>query len=289
MGTVNFKKILIPTDFSETGMLALEHGTFMARLMKAQLCLMHAVEGLEYAYSIYEPEVIVTNMSGVDDIVQEKLERIATQIARDHCIHVDILLSHGRASMEITGLAKENAVDIIIMGTQGTDGMQEYIIGSNAQRVVNNAPCPVITVQQHAKKLGFTNIVMPIDNSTYSRQKVDYVVALAKMYGSKVHLLGLLNYNESVDEKVFEQKMNSIEVTLKGSRIFYTRKLIKGKNIAEEAMKYSELVNADLLVIMNDHEAHLKETLFGSLARQIVNHSKIPVMSIQPKANEVLN
>jgi nucleotide-binding universal stress UspA family protein len=92
-----------------------------------------------------------------------------------------------------------------------------------------------------------------------------------------------------VDEKVFEQKMNSIEVTLKGSRIFYTRKLIKGKNIAEEAMKYSELVNADLLVIMNDHEAHLKETLFGSLARQIVNHSKIPVMSIQPKANEVLN
>ncbi len=168
------------------------------------------------------------------------------------------------------------------MGTHGAHGFEEYFIGSNAHKVVNHAQCPVITIQQQAKKIGFSNIVMPIDNSLYSRQKVDYVIRLAHLYDSRVHILGLINDGDEIDEKKFAIKLDSVENALKRTGLRYVRTLIKGSNIAEEAMKYSDKVKADLIVIMTDHESHLKGALLGTLAKQIVNHSKIPVMSIRP-------
>ena len=79
------------------------------------------------------------------------------------------------------------------------------------------APCPVITIQQHAKKLGFTNIVMPIDNSLHSRQKVDHVIRLASIYKANVHILGLLNSDEEIDKQKFNIKLESAENALKNA------------------------------------------------------------------------
>jgi nucleotide-binding universal stress UspA family protein len=283
MNTIHFKKILIPTDFSETGMLALDHAVFMARLMKAQLFLLHVVEVMSYVSGIDEPEVVIQDIATQEDLAQEKIEKLALQLSKEHNVKVTPLISNGKPAKQISDAVKENDIDIIIMGTHGAHGFEEYFLGSNAHKVVNLSPCPVITVQQHAKKMGFRNIVMPIDNSLYSRQKVDYVIKLATIYASKVHLLGLLHSSsEELERKKFNIKIESVEQALKHAEVFYVKKTVKGSNIAEEAMKYSEGVGADLLVIMTDHESHLKGALLGSLAKQIVNHSRIPVMSIRP-------
>lgn len=280
--TTDIKRILVPTDFSETGMLALDHAVFMARLLKAHLYLLHVIEALEYTYSIYEPEVAVSDTEGVHDIIQEKLERLADHISKTNGINVSTVVGSGRPASGIADAVADNNIDMIIMGTHGAKGFEEYFIGSNAHKVVTMAPCPVITVQQHATKMGFSNIVMPIDNSLYSRQKVDYVIKLARLYDSKVHILGLLNSDEEIDEKKFNIKLDSVENVLKKTDLRYMRKVVKGKNVAEEAIRYSEKEKADLLVIMTDHESTLKGAFLGSLAKQIVNHSRIPVLSIRP-------
>ncbi len=172
---------------------------------------------------------------------------------------------------------------MIIMGTHGAKGFEEIIIGSNAHKVVNYSPCPVITIQETAKNVGFTNIVMPIDNSEHSRQKVDYVIEVAKRYGSKIHILGLLETLAEEEERKFNIKLDAVEHVIKQTELPYVRKFVTGHNVAVEAMKYSDEVNADLLVIMTDHdESSLSGPFLGPLAKQVVNHSKIPVMSIHP-------
>jgi len=123
---------------------------------------------------------------------------------------------------------------------------------------------------------------MPIDNSQHSRQKVDYVIKLASFYGAKVHILGLLDSNEDIDSRKFNIKLDAVEQAFKKAELPYMRKVIMGSNIAVEAMKYSEYVGADLLVIMTDHESTLSGVFLGSLAKQVVNHSKVPVLSIKP-------
>jgi nucleotide-binding universal stress UspA family protein len=285
MKTFEIKRILVPTDFSETGMLAIQHAAYMAKICKARLYLLHIVESFEYAYSEYEPEILVKDLDDVQAVATEKLEKIAANLETQYGIKTYPILNNGKPSSGITECVKDNSIDIIIMGTHGAKGFEEFIIGSNAQKVVSVSPCPVITVQANAKDIQFTNIVVPIDNSIHSRQKVNYAIEIASHYGARIHLLGLLDSNEEVteaDERKFKIKLDAVENVLKQTNIPYIRKFVKGHNIAVEAMKYSEDVNADLLVIMTDHESNLSKVLLGSLAKQIVNHSKIPVMSIRP-------
>ncbi len=171
---------------------------------------------------------------------------------------------------------------MIVMGTHGLNGIEEYFIGSNAHKVVNTANCPVITVQTNAKKMGFRNIVVPIDSSLHSRQKVNYVSLLASKYASKVHILGLLNSDDETEEKKINIKLDSVENVIKKLGVPYVRKLRKGINVATETMEYSDKVKADLIVVMADHESSLNGMIPGSLSKQIVNHSKVPVLSIKP-------
>lgn len=275
------KRILIPMDFSETGQLALEHAAFMASLFKADLYLLHVMELFEYPYTLYDPLLAVPSEDDkfqkyIDSAMSEEAQKIRTQYG----LNVIPIIKRGRVVAELAEVAKENEIDLIVMGTHGAKGFEEFFLGSNAHRTVTISPCPVITIQTHAQKTGFTNIVVPIDNTLHSRQKIDHVIELASCYGAFVHLLGLMK--EEDNEKKFMIKIESVEKLLKKCRIGYESKIIRGVNLAVEAMKFSDEVKADLIIIMTEHESNLNGIFLGGFAKQIINHSKIPVMSIRP-------
>ncbi len=276
-------RILVPIDFSETGLLALEHAAFMARLFKADLFILHVIEIMDFSYTEYGPILLNENQEEIEKIATDNLNKLAKKISQQNRIHVTPLINRGRVFSGITATAKDNNIDIIIMGTHGVKGFDEYFIGSNAHKTVTVSPCPIITVQIHSKKLGFNNIVLPIDNSLHSRQKVDSVIELASKYVAKIHILGLINTNEEIEENKFNIKLDAVEKAIKKANLPYLRKIVKGKNLAVEAMKYSKKIKADLIVIMTEHESNLTGMFLGGFAKQIINHSRIPVMSIRPE------
>lgn len=283
METHKINRILIPVDFSETGLLALKHGAFMARLFKADLYLLFVVEIIDFPFNLNTPVLITAHdYNAIEKSATDKLESIAADLKREGVINVISIVTRGRVISGIKEAAETNKIDIIVMGTHGAKGFDEYFIGSNAHKTVTISPCPVITIQKHATSMGFKNIVMPIDNSLHSRQKVNMVIDIAAKYGSEVHILGLINSNEDIDEKKFAIKIDSVEDVLKKAGISYLRKIVKGQNLAVTAMEYSKEVNADLIVIMTEHESDLTGMFLGPFSKQIINHSSIPVMSIRP-------
>ena len=249
MKTQNINRILIPLDFSETGLLALDHAAFMARLFKADLYLLHVVEIIELAYNVYGPILLdspflkIRDNEEIEKIASEKLNKLAKKISKRNGITVIPLISFDRVISGITEVAKDNNIDIIVMGTHGAKGFNEYFIGSNSHKAVTVSPCPVVTVQTHAKKLGFKNIVMPIDNALHSRQKVDLTIELAAKYGAKIHILGLNNPKDVNEKNKFSIKIDSVEKAVKHSKLKYVRKIVKGKNLAITAMNYSKKMN----------------------------------------------
>lgn len=274
-------RILIPMDFSETGHLALEHGVFMASLFKAELYLLHVMELFDYPYTLYDPLLVSPNYEDeFQKNINKSMEEEAQKIRAQHGLNVIPIVTRGRVVTEIVGAAKNNKIDLIVMGTHGAKGFEEFFIGSNAHRTVTVSPCPVITIQTQTQKKGFTNIVAPFDNTLHSRQKVDYLILLAKHYGAFVHILGLMT--EDDDENKFMIKIESVEGALKHAKVKYERKIVIGTNLAIEAMNYSNQVQGDLIMTMTDHESHLNGIFLGAFAKQIINHSKIPVMSIRP-------
>ncbi len=282
MKTFHIEKILIPTDFSETGLLAIEHGAFMARLFKAELHLLHVLEVNEYSYDIPEPILRLTNLEALQGIVAKKMEEMTVRIRKDFGITPTTMSTTGKIASEIVNYCAEQKMSIIIMGTHGASGFEEYFIGSNAYKVVNRAHCPVISVRTQSTKVGFTDIVVPIDNKFHSREKINYAVELAKQYSARIHILGLLESHDDHDEEKFNIKLDSVEEIVKKAGLPYTRKVVEGDNLARSAMEYSETIKADLIVINTDQESNLTGMFIGPFAKQIVNHSKIPVMSVKP-------
>jgi nucleotide-binding universal stress UspA family protein len=279
---MEIKKILVPTDFSDTGLLALEHASFLARLMKAELILLHVLPMSEYHFEIPEQVMRIDNQEEINRIVEHKLAEVATETRTKYGILPRTLSTRGKIANEVMQIAQDEKVDLIIMGTHGAKGFEELLIGSNAHKVVSLAPCPVITVQTHATKIGFTNIVLPIDRSTHSREKVEVAIKLASLYNSKIHLLGLLESSDSADNVKLQIVLDQVQSAIEKEGLIFTRHTVKGAHIAAEALKYGSSVDADLIIIMTDHESALTGLFMGPLAKQIVNHSRIPVMSLKP-------
>jgi nucleotide-binding universal stress UspA family protein len=283
MKTFNIRRVLIPTDFSETGLLAFEHGAFLARLCKADLYMLHVVEIADYAYTGYDPILVPpADMTITEDFAASKMEELASRVALEYGVHAIPLVSKGRVAHGIAEAVENHDIDIVVMGTHGAQGFGEIVMGSNAQKTVSSSTCPVITVQRHAKNLGLRNVVMPIDNTAHSRQKVDYVLELASHYAARIHILGLIDSKEDVDEKKFMIKIESIEKAVRRKGLTFTTKIVKGTNLAKVALAYSETNNADLIAVMRDHESHLNNPILETFSRHIVNHSRIPVMSVKP-------
>ena len=276
------KKIMVPTDFSETSKMALAHAAFLARLINAELSLVHIQANDPFYFEIPEPLLVIQDHRKLDEYIEEKLIEISQEIEEEFGIKPQYKSSRGNVANELMQLAQKEKTDLIIMGTHGAKGFEELFIGSNAHKVVELAPCPVLTVQSHATKPGFTNIVLPIDRSIHSREKVAMATTLAKMYGAKIHILGLLNDTEENEYGKLQIVLDQVQHAVETESIPFTRHTVKGTHLAAEALKYGTTVNADLIIIMTDHESALTGLFMGPLAKQIVNHSRIPVLSIKP-------
>ncbi len=276
---LNIKKILIPYDFSETAALSLEHAIFMAKLLKADIFLLHIVEAttfpssISHAFSGFEKKV--------EEASNEKLKELADKIHQEHGVQVHIITEVGKIYKRIVHTAKQAHADIIMMGTHGASG-SSYIIGSNTTRVVQEAPCPVISVQSHVKKVGFSKIALPIDDSAESRQKVNFALEIARHYNSHVVVIGLMkNGNEDYQRK-FRIKIEQVEDFLASHGVSAESIYKQGEDLAKSTLSSAQEIDADLLVIMTEQEPSITGLLMGSYATKVINGSKIPVMTVRP-------
>jgi nucleotide-binding universal stress UspA family protein len=280
MKSFEVKKILIPVDFSSTSLLAFEHGANLAKLYNAEVILLHVIEKNLFAHDIFLPEMKMINYDNLAKIAENKLNEIAESF--DSLSFNSIVMVKGsRVSKTIVNIAKENNADLIVMGTHGVSGIEEFFIGSNAERVVIDADCPVLTIQDHARKIGFKNILVPIDDSVSSRQKLSQAKVLAKKFNAKVHVLGLLSDTEDESHvKTFKYKIQQVSDHLTSQGIEYGTQIVEGGDHSEMIIKHAESTGADLIIIMTEQEADSREWNLGLVAQKIVNHSKIPVLSV---------
>ena len=145
---IKLKKILYPTDFSDSSLEALPYALSFARDYKAKLVLMHVVneaifsEGLSLARAI-APEALGQEMA---DEADRRLKMLIPADQRAG-LDVEMVILHGMPFLEVIRYAKANDIDLIVIGTHGRSGVDHIIFGSTAEKVVRKAPCPVLSVK----------------------------------------------------------------------------------------------------------------------------------------------
>ncbi len=136
------KKVLHPTDFSHLSEQALHLAHSLARDYKARLVLLHVKmpqEVIEGEFGMPAPEPEASD--------EELLEKLGTLIPQGSTVELERLVVHGVAAEEIVRVAKELQCDLVVMGTHGRGGLARVLVGSIADDVARNAPCPVLTVR----------------------------------------------------------------------------------------------------------------------------------------------
>lgn len=138
------KKILVPIDFSECSKKALQYAIPFTRQFNAELLLLHVVQ----------PYPAVPQMELVDvETIQDSLANLETlrgTVGNEIRCATDVRT--GVPHIEIAQAAREHQIDLIIMSTHGHTGLSHMLLGSTTEKVVRNAPCPVLTVRQSERE-----------------------------------------------------------------------------------------------------------------------------------------
>lgn len=277
-------KILIPVDFSETSLLAIKHGAFLAKYTKGDVYLIHVINKQFEHYAVVEQPMYMHDAEKYEKGANDKLNELAASIKSEYGVSVNTIVAIGNPTKEIIKAEKEIGASLVVMGTHGYSPLEELMIGSNALKVITHGTCPVMAMSENAKRFGYSNILIPIDTSGHSRQKVGYAIEIAKAFSAHLHVLGLLGKDEADEEKALNLILNQIKALADEKKVICTTELSKNvKNRAQSTINYSEKKKADLIIIMTDQDAEISGFFLGPYSQQIIHLSKVPVIAIKPE------
>lgn len=282
MITINTKKVLVPTDFSKTSVMAIKHAAYITKISEGELTLLHVIKRNDLLYLIM-PAANFKSSSEITDLIEAKLEKLAQTIRKKYGIAVNTVIAIGNPTGEIIKVANKNKVGLIIMGTQGKNSTNSFFLGSNSYKVLTKSEVPVMTIRSNVPKIGYANILLPIDSSDHSRQKVNSAIQLASNFGANVNVLGLWGKDEPTFEHKLKVILPQIKKMAEAKKLHCTCEIVSVENLAEKTLDYAEKINADMVIIMSDQSSGLSSLILGTYAHQLVNHSPIPVLTIPPE------
>ena len=279
---MSLSKILVPIGFSDQSMIALGQAFSLAKIKNSDVVLLSVIEEQSIIQSLF----IDDNSHELQKLVKEKLEGIASKYSEKYSVDTDTMVAKGKVYEQINEVADMISADLIIMGTNGTNGGIKKLIGSNAERVVRLAHCPVITIKGKNHRDGCENIILPLDLEKQTKEKVTYALEYARYWDATIRIVSVvLSGNQEVRGKL-TKNIKQVEKFINDAGVRCTAELILGEKkqtLGDFVFEYEKQFDADLLMIMTKKEELSLSTNISVTARYIINNSEIPVMSIRPK------
>ena len=267
--------VLVPTDFSEVANYAIDHAAGIAKLLGGKVTLLHVINKDTKAFLKKE------NLS--DDTINDKLKAIASLVANKYSVKLDYIAEEGSIFTTIAKVTNDINAKIIVMGTHGKIGVQ-HLVGSFALKVIESSPVPVIVVQEKDFGKGYKNILLPVDESPESKQKVNWAIHIAKIFNSTIHIYNVQHSDQFLSDEV-DRNVAQIKKFLKESNVqFDVYDCHNSKsNLCKDVMAYADHIKPDLIMIMTNPAQLMPSFIISPWAEHVIfNSSKIPTMCINP-------
>lgn len=271
------KQLLVAFDFSKNALKTLEYALQVANKTGASL-------NLVWVDSSSTPD----NVLNIDQELRIETRKLLDEIipsfeARLHNGRINTMLRKGKVYQEVANAARLVEADIVFAGTHGVSGFEQFWIGSNAYRIVTGSPCPVVTLRgdYEIKPDVIKRIVLPLDSTPETRQKLPYAAKIASLFGAEA--LPLLIYNTPLN--VIRRRMRSYGdeavKCLSEKKIPHRLTEIEADQLVSTIIEFAKNEDADLISIMTEQSSTSGSMFLGPYAQQIINYSVIPVLSIQ--------
>lgn len=283
MITLKAKKILVPYDFSPTAENAFKHAAQIAGITKGEIILLN-VQKKNDLVNFIMPALKIKNMQVINEFMQKHLTTEAAAMAKKYGVKVKPIFSAGKISDEIIKMSKKENADLLVMGTQGGDSKNDFIMGSNTYRTLTKCELPILTVRSKVPRKGYANILLPIDLSEHSRQKVTLAINIAKLNGGTIHILGL--YSDKLEKGKLQIYVEQVAKHCEKAKVPFEKTLEESNERVETTLERALKVKADLIVSMTDQDAEFSTKLLSNYIHELINTSMIPVLCLMPEVND---
>ncbi len=273
------KKILVPYDFSEVAAHALDFACQIAAKADSEIYLLNVIEhptadsfrtmgmqDIDPMEQLYIKKMIETVAGKLEDVVSSSAHQ-------DDKISFKIQL--GNPFHNIIDEVTDRKADLVIMGTEGAEGLNEFFVGSNAEKVVRKATCPVITVQNKCELDPIEKIVFASDFMNTDDEFIARLKNLQEMFGAKLKIVKV-NTPASFTSTRHDRKQME-EFVAKYAIGNYEIDIYNHKNEEDGIVYYAEDIKADMIALGTHQRKGVGHFLAGSIAEDVVNHSQIPV------------
>lgn len=274
--------ILVPVDYSEQSVIALEQAVSLSRVFNSEI----------HVLNVISEEFSLAKLFSDDDKVEferrakAKLDEFISEKSKQYDVELHPIQVHGKIYSQIVNSADIVNAQFIVMGTAGTSSLKKKFIGSNALRVVRESHKPVITIKGKHHRKGCQNIILPLDLTKETKEKVAKAVEFAKRFGSIIRVVSVLLTNDEFVVNRLTRQLDQVKKFIEEQGVDCTAEIVRdtkgGQSLAESVIDYANKSKGDLIMMMTQQEEDFTDFFIGSSAQGIINESDIPVLSIIP-------
>lgn len=272
------RHILVPLDFSENSINALEYAISLSNHLNMNIRMVHVLKTPAAIFKTIDPNTTKVDEMSVQDMFEQIIAKYSDQLNNK----IDYRIQRGRVFNEIANQAKYGDSSLIVIGSHGNSGFEELWLGSTAYKVINNSSCPVLSIRQSFPSRNIQKIVLPIDGTPETRQKVPFIAELATRFNAEVHVLDICENNKIDQIEKIEFYKEQVVTYLTNQGINVVNNSARGTNLTDMTIEYAQEVNAEIIAIMTEQNESTKNIWLGPYAQQMVNHSPIPILSMHP-------
>ncbi|GAB3812622.1 universal stress protein [Pontibacter rugosus] len=186
-----------------------------------------------------------------------------------------------RPISKIKRTIKDDNVDLVVMGSKGSSGFDEFLIGSNTEKVVRAAECPVLTVKHQHRDFNVREIVLASDFKREVGQAMEKFKMFQELFGARVHLVYINTPGAFESSTNLKQKLE--HAAQKYGLQNYTINVYNDTVEEDGILHFAQEVRADLIMMATHGRTGFAHLLSGSIAEDLVNHTQIPVLTLQLK------
>ncbi|PKV63114.1 universal stress protein [Pontibacter ramchanderi] len=278
------KKILCPTDFSKTAAKALEYAILIARQSGGHLTLLHVVHLPIVDTS--ETALVASELLGEQmKDAEVRLTNLCREIEERHGANqsgtftCDFILKEALLTDIAEHLTKTSGYDLIVMGTTGGgNALEELLIGSNAEAVMEQVKCPVLSIPSTSVHPRINKIIYASDYAADDLATLREVLEFAGMFGASVEVVHVLKEGRSGSDRK-ARFLQDMEQAFPGAPIRFEE--IVSKHRTDGIKEYYNASGADMVAILRREKGFLRELFSQSLAEKMTYQAEVPLLVLK--------
>ncbi|MEM7549730.1 MAG: universal stress protein [Bacteroidota bacterium] len=276
------KKILVPTDFSEHAENALHFAAEIAKKSEdSKIILLHVVEH-PHGDSFHVTGEVNLPGDNMDNLfllklIQKSKGQLEAEASQDYLSGLDIAtkLVVGRPYDSITEAISDHDADLTVMGTAGSSGVSEVFLGSNTEKIVRTANCPVISIKSKVDAVDIKSISFATDLNMDQYNLCKKLKNLQELFNATLHLVYINTRNTFMSNRDAREGLEKFARDI--NLVNYHIDIYNHENVEDGVLYFAEDNDIDMIAMGTHGRTGLLHLLTGSLAEDVVNHAKRPV------------